>query len=239
MNTEGDRAVEEQEIATLRQQQVDGILYAAMYHRELRPAGDPARYADRRARRRGRRPGRLLGGAGRGRPAPGTPSASCSTTAPPDRVRHQRGGHSRPPGCGCAATGPRCAAPACRRPRPGGRHATDDRGRLPRPRGRCSAGPTARPRCSASATSWRWAPTRPPRELGLRVPDDLSIVGYDDMRHIADGLYPGPDHRRAAALRDGRVGGAAGCSSRPPRPSSGGSAAGWSGADRSRTAPGG
>src|SRR5690242_4229284 len=36
MNTEGDPDVEAQEIATLRQQQVDGILYAAMYHRVLR-----------------------------------------------------------------------------------------------------------------------------------------------------------------------------------------------------------
>jgi LacI family transcriptional regulator len=37
VNTEGDAALEAREIATLRQQQVDGILYASMYHRQVDP----------------------------------------------------------------------------------------------------------------------------------------------------------------------------------------------------------
>jgi LacI family transcriptional regulator len=35
VNTEGDPDMEAQEIATLRQHQVDGVLYATMYHREM------------------------------------------------------------------------------------------------------------------------------------------------------------------------------------------------------------
>ena len=37
MNSQGDPALEEREIAALRQQQVEGILYASMYHRPLEP----------------------------------------------------------------------------------------------------------------------------------------------------------------------------------------------------------
>ena len=37
MNSEGDPTLESREIAALRQQQVEGILYASMYHRRLEP----------------------------------------------------------------------------------------------------------------------------------------------------------------------------------------------------------
>ena len=45
-------------------------------------------------------------------------------------------------------------------------------------------------------------------EIGLGVPAELSIVGYDNMHETAVGLFPGLT-RLSYPIRDGRLGGAA------------------------------
>jgi len=44
------------------------------------------------------------------------------------------------------------------------------------------------------------------QELGLRVPDDVSVVGFEDEAYVAGGPLPGPDDRRAAPPADGHLG---------------------------------
>ena len=44
----------------------------------------------------------------------------------------------------------------------------------------CWRCPTRRPRCSPPPTRWRWAPCTSPAQAGLRVPQDLSVIGIDD-----------------------------------------------------------
>ncbi len=66
--------------------------------------------------------------------------------------------------------------------------------------GRRAAAPHAigRPPSSPPATPRRWASSAAAREAGLHVPEDLSVVGYDDIE-VAD--YVGLTHRAPAALR--------------------------------------
>jgi LacI family transcriptional regulator len=190
MNTEGDRAVEEQEIATLRQQQVDGILYAAMFHRELRlPAtlrGLPTVVLDAEV---------------------DDPGVSWVV---PDEVAGARDavrelldhGHRR---IGFVTNEE--AIPATRLRLRGYRAALRGAGIQPDPGLVVATQPTTEGgyRVARAMLGRADRPTavfcfrdlmamgvyHAAAELGLRVPTDVSIVGYDDMRHIADGLFPG------------------------------------------------
>ena len=55
------------------------------------------------------------------------------------------------------------------------------RRRPPRPRCALLGGRTARPPCTATTTCWPAASTSPPATSALRIPEDLSVVGFDDL----------------------------------------------------------
>ena len=99
------------------------------------------------------------------------------------------------------------AGPDLRR-RLGARLRLDGRGRRPRQRRAAVRGRTARPRSSRPRTRWPSACARAPGDSGMRVPEDLSIIGIDDyvlsgvlglttVRQDVAGL--GTRRRRAAA----------------------------------------
>jgi LacI family transcriptional regulator len=189
MSTEGDPTVEAREIAMLRRQRVDGILYATMYHREI-----------------------VLPDALRGT---STVVLDAETDAAvswvvPDEVSGARDaigellrhGHRR---IGFVTNAE--PIPATRLRLRGYEGALAGAGLPYDPRLVRAAPPTTEGGYHAAAALLRRAdrPTalfcfrdimalgayRAAADAGLRIPDDLSIVGYDNMRHIADGLHPG------------------------------------------------
>ena len=190
MNSEGDPTLESREIAALRQQQVEGILYASMYHRPLEP---PASLRDV--------PTVLLDAESR------NPAVSWVV---PDEVAGARAavdellahGHRR-----IGFLNNEDDIPAARLRLRGYRAAMKQAGvsidpaliravhRAPEGGYRAArellARQTGRPRCSASATSWPWVPTRPRGRRASSIPADVSIVGYDNMSDLAGGLFPG------------------------------------------------
>lgn len=190
MNTEGDPDVEEQEIATLRQQQVDGVMYAAMYHRELRlPAGlrdVPTVVVDAEV------------------------DDQDVSWVVPDEVAGARDAVRELLGHGRRRIGfvtNEEAIPATRLRLRGYRTALRSAG-LPADQGLVVAAPPTTEGGYRAARELLGRTDRPTAlfcfrdvmamgvyraaaELGLRIPADVSVVGYDDMRHIADGLFPG------------------------------------------------
>jgi LacI family transcriptional regulator len=190
MNTEGDPAVEAQEIEALRQQQVDGIIYAAMFHRELRL---PDRLHDVRT---------VVLDAEVDDPAVSwvvPDEVTGARDAVGELLRH---GHRR---IGFVTNAE--PIPATRLRLRGYRAALRAAGRRPDPSLVVAAPPTTEGgyRAARRLLGRTDRPSalfcfrdvmamgvyRAAAELGLRIPADVSVVGYDDMRHIADGVFPG------------------------------------------------
>ncbi len=122
-----------------------------------------------------------LGGAHVGRRPGDAPPALARP--PADRRDHRpaRLGRDR----GAPARLPRGARGGGHPARPGarGRGRLRDRRRARRPPRPCSTSPTRRRRSSRSTTTSRSATMRAARARGLRVPEDLSVVGFDDVEH--------------------------------------------------------
>ena len=179
----------------LQQRQVDGFLYATMYHRESSTlpadsATSPTVLLDARCDR----PARPFGRAGRGRRrTQPRPRLLLATGTPPDRAASTTSTTSPRAEVGSRATARPCATPgstSTRGPR-GARAELRRRRRFRCRRARCWIRTTGPRRSSASTTGWRWAPTRPPPSSACASPTDLSVVGFDNQELIADGLRPG------------------------------------------------
>ena len=189
-NTGGDDEVEKRAIETTLQHQVDGLLYATMYHRrvELPPslAGVPTVLLDASSTDP-RIPAVIPDEVGGGR------------AAVEELVRL---GHRR---IGFALN--RDDIPATRGRLAGYRAALKDAGirydgRLVVPD---EAGAAGGYRATSRLLALPNRPTavfcfndrmamgayRAAAEAGLRIPDDLAVIGYDNQEVIADGLYPG------------------------------------------------
>lgn len=190
MNSQGDATLEAREIETLREQRVEGILYASMYHRRLEP---PEALRDVATV--------LLDAESR------NPEVSWVV---PDEVAGARAavdellahGHRR-----IGFLNNEEDIPAARLRLRGFRAAMKQAGVAVDPALVGGAPPTTSGGYDAARLMLQRAdrPTalfcfcdlmavgvyHAARELGLDVPADVSIVGYDNMTHVADGLFPG------------------------------------------------
>ena len=190
VNTGSDSEFEAAEIQALRQRQVDGFLYATMYHREVTlpeaAAGVPTVLLDARS------------------PDESVPSVvpdevAGGRTATEELIGH---GHSR-----IGFLNNIDDIPATRGRLEGYRQALQEAGltydeRLVAARPSDTEGGVQGARQLLSATG---RPTalfcfndrmamgayHAAAELGLRIPQDLSVVGFDNQELIADGLRPG------------------------------------------------
>jgi len=191
MNTEGDRDLEARELATLLQHQVDGVLYAAMYHRgvEVPQVLDdtPVVLVDAES---------------------ADPTVSSvvpdevggAMTAVGELLAH---GHRR---IGFITQAQPILAATGRLE--GYKRALDQAGILPDPRLAVAVtdnGPEGGYQAARQLLALPERPTalfcfrdlmamgvyRAAHELGLEIPEDLSVVGFDDMELVASGLFPG------------------------------------------------
>ena len=190
METEGDPDLEARQITTLRQHQVDGIVYAAMYHRHLTALPEPLRGV----------PTVLLDVQ--------TTDSTVSWVVPDEVAGAREGvgellthGHRR---IGFVTN--EHDIPATRL-RLRGYKAALKRAGIPFDPTLISAGPPNADgghRAARHLLDRRDPPTglfcfndvmamgayRTAGEMGLRVPRDLSVVGYDNMHPLATGLVP-------------------------------------------------
>jgi len=190
MNTESDRDLEARELAVLLQHQVEGVLYAAMYHRRVAlPAmlrGTPVVLVDAESS------------------DPGVSSVvpdevAGASTAVGELLAH---GHRR---IGFVTNEDKILAVSGRLR--GYRDALEQAG-LRVDADLVVAGPPSTEGGYRAARHLLGLPEPPTAlfcfsdlmamgaygaaaEAGLRIPEDLSVVGFDDMRFVASGLFPG------------------------------------------------
>jgi LacI family transcriptional regulator len=191
MDTEGDRDLEARELATLLQHQVDGVLYATVYHRRVKvPTGlgaTPVVLVDAES------------------PDPGVSSVvpdefAGAVTAVDELLAcgHRRIGFINNPKLILAA-----------RERLAGYKAALRRAGIGVDPTLIVAAPSVGPEGGYQAARQLLQRPDPPTGLfcfrdlmamgvyraaaaaGLRIPDDLSVVGFDDMEFVASELFPG------------------------------------------------